>query len=70
MKIRLTFLFLFTFAFSMAIQAQQTAFTVDDAINVKSMGSQPLSDDGVFLAGIFAVIVTTRSTAVPGLYSR
>jgi len=32
--------------------AQKTAFTVADAIKVKSLGSQSLSDDGQYLAGI------------------
>lgn len=35
-------------------EAQKTAFTVSDAINVKSLGSQTLSPDGNFLAGIIS----------------
>lgn len=34
--------------------AQKTAFTIADAINVKSMGSQNLSDDGKYLAGMIS----------------
>lgn len=52
MKTKASFLFLFSFAFTITVLAQQTSFTVDDAINVKSMGSQTLSDDGQYLAGI------------------
>ncbi|MFY0594605.1 alpha/beta hydrolase family protein [Roseivirga sp.] len=33
------------------ISAQKTAFTVEDAIKVKSLGSQTLSNDGALLAG-------------------
>ncbi len=38
--------------FSLTLSAQKTAFTVEDAINVKSMGSQTLSNDGSHLAGM------------------
>jgi dipeptidyl aminopeptidase/acylaminoacyl peptidase len=34
--------------------AQKTAFTTDDAIKVKGMGSQNLSNDGKYLAGILS----------------
>jgi len=34
--------------------AQKTAFTTDDAIKVKGLGSQNLSDDGKYLAGILS----------------
>ncbi|OEK04530.1 alpha/beta hydrolase family protein [Roseivirga misakiensis] len=34
--------------------AQKTAFTVEDAIRVKSLGSQTLSNDGTLLAGIIS----------------
>ena len=51
-KISLAFLFLF--ALSLAVQAQKTAFTVEDIINVKSLGSQSLSPDGTWLAGIIS----------------
>ncbi len=37
-----------------SIYAQKTPFTVSDAINIKSLGSQTLSDDGRYLAGIIA----------------
>lgn len=37
-----------------AVQAQKTAFTVDDIIKVKSLGSQTLSPDGEWLAGIIS----------------
>ncbi|GAB5527922.1 MAG: hypothetical protein Roseis2KO_57940 [Roseivirga sp.] len=39
---------------AMQVSAQKTAFTVADAINVKSFGSQTLSPDGKFLAGVIA----------------
>lgn len=42
------------FCFSLTLSAQKTAFTVEDAINVKSMGSQTLSNDGSHLAGMIA----------------
>lgn len=42
---------LWTFILSSSI-AQKTAFTTDDAINVKTLSSQKLSDDGIFLAGM------------------
>ena len=38
--------------FTLSLSAQKTAFTVEDAVNVKSLGSQTLSDDGNLLAGI------------------
>ena len=53
MKTRFLLLFFFCLT-AFALQAQKTAFTVADAINVKSMGSQTLSPDGRYLAGIFA----------------
>jgi dipeptidyl aminopeptidase/acylaminoacyl peptidase len=34
--------------------AQKSAFTTDDAIKVKTLGSQNLSDDGKYLAGIIS----------------
>ena len=37
-----------------SVNSQNTAFTVADAINVKSMNSQTLSPDGRYLAGIIA----------------
>lgn len=40
--------------FSISALAQKTAFTVEDAINVKSLGSQALSNDGNLLAGVIA----------------
>ncbi len=40
--------------FVFGANAQKTAFTVEDAINVKSLGSQTLSPDGKYLAGIIA----------------
>lgn len=47
-------LFLLLFLFSYGTKAQKTSFTVADAIRVKSMGSQNLSDDGKYLAGIIS----------------
>lgn len=52
MKNLSAFIFLFSFAFSIALQAQQTNFTIEDALNVKSMGSQTLSGNGQYMAGI------------------
>lgn len=50
--------FILSFAFLLiticTLFAQKTAFTVSDAINVKSFGSQTLSADGQHLAGIIA----------------
>jgi len=40
--------------FTLSLSAQKTAFTVADAINVKSLGSQTLSPDGQHLAGIIS----------------
>ncbi len=45
---------LFCFALTVPLNAQKTAFTIADAINVKSFGSQTLSPDGNFLAGIIS----------------
>lgn len=42
------------FCFSFSLSAQKTAFTVADAINVKSLNSQTLSKDGNLLAGVIA----------------
>ena len=52
MKKLTTFLLIFSVLSSFTLQAQQTAFTVDDALNIESMGSQTLSEDGLYLAGI------------------
>lgn len=52
MKKLTTFLLIFSVLSSFSLQAQQTAFTVDDALNIESMGSQTLSEDGLYLAGI------------------
>lgn len=46
----LTFLFLIA-AFT-SVEAQKTAFTIADAIKVKSLSEQNLSDNGKYLAGI------------------
>jgi len=46
--------FVLLFAFTASVLAQKTTFTVEDAINVKSLGSQTLSNDGQYLAGIIA----------------
>ena len=51
-KIILSFAILLVAAFS--VTAQKTAFTVEDAINIKSLGNQTLSDDGELLAGTIA----------------
>jgi dipeptidyl aminopeptidase/acylaminoacyl peptidase len=47
-------LILFLFFLSFHTEAQKTPFTVADAILVKTMGSQNLSDDGKFLAGVIS----------------
>ncbi|MBO3697166.1 prolyl oligopeptidase family serine peptidase [Roseivirga sp. E12] len=46
--------FVILFAFTTLVLGQKTAFTVEDAINVKSLNSQTLSNDGQYLAGIIA----------------
>lgn len=51
-KSALILLFLSVCLFS--VQAQKTAFTVTDALNIKSLGSQTLSNDGQYLAGVLA----------------
>ncbi|SMD46148.1 Dipeptidyl aminopeptidase/acylaminoacyl peptidase [Aquiflexum balticum DSM 16537] len=52
--ISFTRLFLFISFISFKAHAQKEPFTVADAIQVKSMGSQSLSDDGKYLAGIIS----------------
>ncbi len=49
-----TCLLLFIFFISFHVEAQKTPFTVADAISVKSLGSQNLSDNGKYLAGIIS----------------
>jgi len=49
-----TCLYLVISFFSFRAEAQKTPFTVADAIQVKSMGNQNLSDDGKYLAGIIS----------------
>jgi dipeptidyl aminopeptidase/acylaminoacyl peptidase len=44
-------IFLWVFIFSNSL-AQKTAFTAEDAIKVRSLNSQTLSDDGKYLAGL------------------
>jgi hypothetical protein len=39
---------------SFSLKAQKTNFTVQDAINVKSIGNQTLTDDGKYLAGLIS----------------
>jgi dipeptidyl aminopeptidase/acylaminoacyl peptidase len=39
-------------SFQITLQAQQTAFTAEDAIKVKSLASTTLSRDGAYLAGL------------------
>ena len=51
-KISLSLLILFVFSISTI--AQKTAFTVDDILKVKSLGSQSLSPSGDWLAGIIS----------------
>ncbi|MDN3203765.1 alpha/beta hydrolase family protein [Algoriphagus sediminis] len=42
------------FLFSTLVFAQQTEFTVEDILRVKSLNSQTLSPDGIWLAGIIS----------------
>jgi dipeptidyl aminopeptidase/acylaminoacyl peptidase len=49
-----TCLYLVISFFTFPAEAQKTPFTVADAIQVKSMGSQNLSDNGKYLAGIIS----------------
>ena len=42
------------FLISVSLQAQKAAFTIEDIINVKSLGSQTLSPNGDWLAGIIS----------------
>ncbi len=54
-KIKFFSLFIILWIFILPTSiAQKTAFTIDDAIKVKSMGSQNLSDDGKHLAGMIS----------------
>jgi dipeptidyl aminopeptidase/acylaminoacyl peptidase len=39
-------------SFQITLQAQQTAFTAEDAIRVKTLGSTAISPDGAYLAGL------------------
>jgi dipeptidyl aminopeptidase/acylaminoacyl peptidase len=51
---RISVLLVFVVVFSLGLNAQQTAFTVEDIINVRSLGSQTLSPNGEWLAGIIS----------------
>ena len=52
MKKQLFIILCLAMASNFSLVAQQTNFTVQDAINVKSFGSQTLSEDGQYLAGV------------------
>lgn len=56
MKKRYTFSFIFLMLISIQVDvfAQKTPFTIADAIKVKSISSQNVSDDGKYLAGLIA----------------
>lgn len=47
-------LLLISFFCTFGLSAQQTAFTVEDILRVKSLGSQSLSPDGEWLAGVIS----------------
>ncbi|AFL85699.1 dipeptidyl aminopeptidase/acylaminoacyl peptidase [Belliella baltica DSM 15883] len=49
-----SFVFLVLLSIQDNVIAQKTPFTIADAIKVKSMGSQNLSDDGKYLAGLIS----------------
>jgi hypothetical protein len=50
----LPFLLSALLCFTLTVNAQKTNFTVQDAIDVKTIGNQTLTEDGKYLAGLIS----------------